>query len=129
LIGYPTVFDLSDAQEVVNTWTGWQALLDAARGAVETNLVALMEVVRKILPGQTDEFYAKAEEEIREEIEGNQEARESGQELLRGAAKDLLPPGFGPDEGDGGNGPDEAESTAETDEEVPVGAASGENDD
>lgn len=85
-IAYPMVFQLAGAQELVDIWTGWQALLGATNGAVETQLVALMEIVRKALPGRADQWYQEAEDEIRAEIEANRDARETGLEMMRGAA-------------------------------------------
>jgi len=80
-ISYPMVFDLASADELVTGWTGWQALLAGASSCTETQLVALTECVRKLMPGRSDKFYETAADEIRTEIEANAERSDQMAEL------------------------------------------------
>ena len=81
VISYPMDFQLELPATLIANWTGLNAMVDQMQGCIETNLAAIMDVVRGSLKGRSDEFYEDAMQEFRERLEANEMATRSSREM------------------------------------------------
>jgi len=87
---YPTTFDLDSVEEITAGTQAFQALLEQAGKAPETEGALLCKLVRLLLPGRSDEAYEEFEDEIESAIEASAErlkqASEAGMALMQSGA-------------------------------------------